>query len=135
MQQQSAPDQKQQAPLPDQQNQQQAPDQQNQQQGQYPPTSTQPGLTSSPTATPSDSMQVQSQIQTAFQKDPTLANSSINVSVNDNKVKLTGTASTNAEKDKAKSIAEANAGGRKVVDKIKVSGSQTSGSQTPASPY
>jgi osmotically-inducible protein OsmY len=49
-------------------------------------------------------------------------NSGISVIVSDDKVALSGTASS-SDKDKARRIAEANAGGRRVVDKVKVSDS------------
>jgi osmotically-inducible protein OsmY len=49
-------------------------------------------------------------------------NSGINVSVSDSKITLTGSASS-ADKDKANKIAEANAGGRTVENKITTSDS------------
>jgi osmotically-inducible protein OsmY len=68
------------------------------------------------------SSDAQSAIQAAIQQDQSLASSGVNAKVTDHKVELTGTVSSSADKDKAESIAKANAGGRKVVNKIKVSG-------------
>jgi hypothetical protein len=69
------------------------------------------------------------QIQTALQKQPELSN----VETND-KIELAGTVASAADKDKARSIAEANAGGRKVVDNIKVSSSANSPAPTSPPP-
>jgi hyperosmotically inducible periplasmic protein len=77
---------------------------------------------------------VQKMIQSTFQKDPTLASSSISVSVTDTKVELSGTAKTQAEKDKAKSIAESYAGSRQIVDNVKVSGGGSSTSPSTTQP-
>jgi osmotically-inducible protein OsmY len=67
---------------------------------------------------------VKTAFQRAFQKDQGLMNSGVKVSVSDDKVALSGTASS-ADKDMANQIAEANAGGRQVVDHIKVSDSNS----------
>jgi len=50
------------------------------------------------------------------------------------KIELAGTVASDADKDKARSIAEANASGRKVVNNIKVSGSASSPSSTTPPP-
>jgi len=50
------------------------------------------------------------------------------------KIELAGTVASTADKDKARNIAEANAGGRKVVDNIKVSSSASSPSPTSPPP-
>jgi invasion protein IalB len=72
------------------------------------------------------------QIQTALQKQPELSNVMVN-ETND-KIELAGTVASAADKDKARSIAEANAGGRKVVDNIKVSSSASSPAPTSPPP-
>jgi osmotically-inducible protein OsmY len=46
----------------------------------------------------------------------------VTAKITDNSVELSGTVASKADKDKARSIAESNAGGRKVVDHIEVSG-------------
>jgi osmotically-inducible protein OsmY len=69
---------------------------------------------------------VQSDIQSALQKDPSLASANINVQVSDQGVDLTGTAPTKDAKDKAEQIATAHAGGLPVKNHIKVAGSTES---------
>lgn len=91
--------------------------------GQYP--STQSG-TSGQTATPSSTGGIQAQIQKDFQQDTNLSRSGVSANVSESKVELTGTVASQADKDKAQSIAESDAGGRKVVNNITVSGSETS---------
>jgi osmotically-inducible protein OsmY len=63
---------------------------------------------------------VQSQVQTALQQDPKLANANITVSVKGNKLELTGTVPSNDEKKQAEQIAKSNAGNLKVKNHIKV---------------
>lgn len=113
---QSAPDQSQQTP-----DQSQQPPSAAGSQSQYPSSSGQTGASQAGQMSSSD---VKTAIQTAFQQDPSLMNSGISVSVSNDKVTLSGTASS-ADKDKAHKIAEANAGGRQVVDNVKVSGSSS----------
>jgi len=74
------------------------------------------------TAAATSSADAQSTIQKALQQDQSLANANINVTVNDNKVELTGTVASNEQKKAAKKIAESNAGSMKVVDHLKVEG-------------
>jgi len=89
-------------------------------------TSQQPGSQTSPASQPgtptsaANPSDAQGSIQKALQQEPTLANSNITATVNGNKVELTGTVADKDQKKKAKEIAEANAGGMKVVDHIKV---------------
>jgi len=64
---------------------------------------------------------VQSNIQSALQKDPSLASSNIQVNVTNKEVDLSGTVSSADEKKTAEQIAKTNAGGRKVKSHIKVS--------------
>jgi osmotically-inducible protein OsmY len=74
-----------------------------------------------------DSGEIQTSIQTALQKDATLANDNIIVNVTDRQVELVGTVASAEEKDKAKRIAKANAGGRNVVDHLKVQSTSQGG--------
>jgi hypothetical protein len=67
---------------------------------------------------------VQSTIQSAIQKDPSLANSSVTVDVKTGKsVELTGTVPTKDAKDAAERIAKENSGGLKIKNHLKVAGS------------
>lgn len=63
---------------------------------------------------------VQSQVQTALQQDPKLANANINVMVKGNKLELSGTVPSGKEKKEAEKIAKTNAGNLKVKNHIKV---------------
>ena len=83
----------------------------------------------SQTQTGTASQSVQSQIQ----QQPELTGVTVNES--SDKIELSGTVASKADKDKAKSIAESNSGGRKVVNKIKVSSSTSTPSTTPPRPY
>lgn len=83
------------------------------------------------TATATNSADAQSNIQKALQQDQSLANANINVSVNDNKVELTGTVASKEQKKTAEKIAESNAGGMKVVDHLKVEGAKDNSSYPP----
>lgn len=65
----------------------------------------------------------QGNIQKALQQDPSLSNANITVTVNGDKVELTGTVANKDQKKTAKHIAETNAGAMKVVDHLKVEGS------------
>ncbi|HEY6969487.1 MAG TPA: BON domain-containing protein [Candidatus Angelobacter sp.] len=90
------------------------------------PGSQQPGNQTSPASqtgtqtSATSSSDAGANIQKALQQEPTLANANINATVNGNKVELTGTVADKDQKKKAKEIAEANAGGMKVVDHLKV---------------
>jgi osmotically-inducible protein OsmY len=70
------------------------------------------------------------QIQAALQQQPELAN--VTVSAAGDKIELSGTVAKKEDKEKAKSVAESAAGGKKVVDKIKVS--ESSGGSQGATP-
>ena len=72
------------------------------------------------------------QIQAALQKEAALANVVVNET--SDKIELAGTVASDADKDKARSIAEASAGGHKVVNNIKVSSSNTSSPSTTPPP-
>ncbi len=67
------------------------------------------------------SQQLQAAFQRTFDRYPEL--SKVKVNVTDDKIELSGTVADQADKDKLRRTAEANANGRKVVDdKLKVSG-------------
>jgi hypothetical protein len=72
-----------------------------------------------PTASTAD---VQKDIQSALQKDPSLAGANINAQVSDQGVELTGTAPSQDAKDAAEQLAKAHSGGLPVKNHIKVSG-------------
>jgi osmotically-inducible protein OsmY len=65
---------------------------------------------------------VQNDIQSALQKNPSLANASINVQVTDQSVELSGTVPSKDAKDKAQEIAQAHSGGLEVKNRLKVAG-------------
>jgi osmotically-inducible protein OsmY len=66
---------------------------------------------------------VQKDIQSALQQEPTLATANINVQVSGKNVELSGTVPSKDAKDKAEQIAKSHAGGLAVKSHLKVSGS------------
>jgi len=82
-------------------------------------------------ASAASSVDLQTKLQGAIQQDPSLSSANVVVTVNDKSIELSGTAADEAQKRNAEQIAKANAGGRKVKNHIKVSGSDTS--KTPSS--
>ena len=64
--------------------------------------------------------EVQQQIRQGLNSEPTLRNSNVGVHVDENSVILTGTVSTEEQRDLALRIAQSYAGERKIVDKIKL---------------
>jgi invasion protein IalB len=72
------------------------------------------------------------QIQAALQKEAALSNVMVNET--SDKIELAGTVASDADKDKARSIAEANAAGLKIVNNIKVSSNPSSPSSTTPPP-
>ena len=77
---------------------------------------------------------VQGTIQSAIQKDPSLANSNVTVDVKSGKsVDLTGTVPTKDAKDAAERIAKENSGGLKVKNHLKVAASSDTTSDKPKS--
>lgn len=108
---------------------------------QNPSTNPQPGSQTSPASQPdtktsaANSSDVQGNIQKALQQDPNLANANITVTVNGNKVELTGTVADKEQKKTAKQIAESNAGGMKVVDHLKVEHSKGGKDNTTPQKY
>lgn len=68
---------------------------------------------------------VQSTIQSAIQKDPSLASANVTVDVNGKSVNLTGTVPSKDAKDAAERIAKENSGGLKVKNHLKVASATT----------
>ena len=97
-----------------------------------PQTQQQPTPETAPAQSQPQSSSPGAQIQAALQKQPKLSNVMVNETTE--KIELAGTVASTADKDKARSIAEASAGGRKVVDNIKVSSSTTSSPSTTSPP-
>jgi osmotically-inducible protein OsmY len=75
-----------------------------------------------PTAGTAD---VQSDIQSALQKDPSLAGANVNVQVVGKTVELSGTVPSKDAKETAERIAKDHSGGMTVKNKLKVSGGNT----------
>jgi|SRR5579859_5902088 len=75
---------------------------------------------------------IQMQIQNALQKEPTLSNDNLTVSVTDDAIELNGTVASSKEKQTAKRIAQSYAGNRKVKEHLTVSG-QGSDNKNPDS--
>jgi osmotically-inducible protein OsmY len=71
------------------------------------------------------------QIETALRDDATLANDQISVTVTDTDIVLNGTVGSGKERQTVRRIAESFATNRKVVDKVKVSGSKNTRSEQP----
>jgi hypothetical protein len=71
-------------------------------------------------AAPSANGDVQGNIQSAIQKDPSLANANVNVALNGKTVELNGTVPTKDAKDNAERIAKDNANGMKIKNHLKV---------------
>jgi osmotically-inducible protein OsmY len=63
---------------------------------------------------------IQSKIQAGIKTEPMLSDSTITVDTTDKSIDLSGTVTSKAAEDKALEIARANAGGRKVVDHLRV---------------
>jgi hypothetical protein len=97
-----------------------------------PQTQPQSPDTQAPAQSQPQSNSAGAQIQTALQKEPALSNVMVNETTD--KIELAGTVASAADKDKARSIAEANAGGHKVVDNIKVSNSSNTSSPSTTTP-
>ncbi len=93
------------------------------------PSSSASGQTSTSTSSGMGASDAQGRIQQALQQDSSL--SGVTATAQNNKIELSGTVASKADKDKAKSIAESNAGGMKVVDHIKVSSTSASPSSNP----
>lgn len=94
-----------------------------------------PSEVQTPQETPAASnADLQTQIQAAMQKEPTLANDSVNVSVSDDTITLAGTVANNREKQTAMRIAQSYAINKKVVSHLTVSGHANSESKPGNNP-
>jgi osmotically-inducible protein OsmY len=80
-----------------------------------------------------DSATLQSQIQNAMQNEPTLRNDSVNVTVNDSTIELSGSVQNSKEKETARRIASSFAGNRRLKDRITLSGKGTASSNPNSS--
>lgn len=78
---------------------------------------------------------VQSNIQSAIQKDPTLATAKVNVAVTGQTVVLTGTVPNKDAKDAAERIAKENSGGLKVKSHLKIASATTPDKSKPDTSY
>ena len=88
---------------------------------------------SSGTSASADSSSIQSNVSTALQKDDQLAGQNVNAQVKNQNITLTGTVSSQAQKDHAEQVATQAAPGYTVKNKIKVSGSNGNSSSSPMS--
>jgi osmotically-inducible protein OsmY len=80
------------------------------------------------------STDVESTIQQAIQKDPSLSSSNIQVKATNKDVTLSGTVNSDDEKKTAEQIAKTNAGTRKVKNHIKVKSTSSTAPSTGATP-
>lgn len=69
-----------------------------------------------------DANTLRTQIESAFQSDPTLSNSNIQVTVSENEITLTGSVPSGKEKTTARRIAQSYGSNRRVNDKVTVTG-------------
>jgi len=76
-------------------------------------------------AAPAATGDVQGNIQSAIQKDPTLSTANVTVTVTGKTVELTGTVPNKDAKDSAERIAKENASGMKVKNHLKVAAATT----------
>ena len=83
-----------------------------------------------PSSNVSDSTSLQQQLDQAYQSEPSLNGSKIDVIVSDSQVELTGSVPTGKDKITAERIAKSYAGNRKVVNKVSVGGSASSSPQS-----
>ena len=77
---------------------------------------------------------VQSQVQTALQQDPKLADANITVAVKGNKLELNGTVANGDAKKEAEKVAKDKAGNLKVKNHIKVANANPAGQEKTAPP-
>ena len=109
-----------------------APPQQQRPQGQNP--SLPQGSAPMPSSNVSDSASLKGQLDQAYQSEPSLSGSNIQVEVSDTSIQLSGSVPTGKEKTTAKRIAQSYAGNRKVVEKLAVTGRTNSNGVTANPP-
>jgi len=90
------------------------------------PDSTMQQQPSSSQQAPASATQAQASVQKALQQDPTLSSAVSAQAGTDNKLVLSGTVPTQADKDRAEKMAQSAAGGMTIDNQIQVSGSSTS---------
>ena len=81
---------------------------------------------------PVDSSTLKDQLDQAYQSEPSLTGSNIQVNVTDTSVELSGSVPAGKDKTTAKRIAQSYAGNRKVVEKLSVSGHNTPNPAPPS---
>jgi hypothetical protein len=87
-----------------------------------------------PSSNVADSASLKGQLDQAYQSEPSLSGSSIQVDVTDTAIQLTGSVPTGKEKTTAKRIAQSYAGNRKVLEKLTVTGRSNSNATAPTNP-
>jgi hypothetical protein len=92
------------------------------------------GSAPAPSSNVADSTSLKGQLDQAYQSEPSLSGSTIQVDVSDTTIQLTGSVPTGKEKTTAKRIAQSYAGNRKVVEKLTVTGKSNSNAAPPANP-
>jgi hypothetical protein len=105
------------------------PSQQQQPEGQSPALPQ--GSAAMPSSNIADSASLKGQLDQAYQSEPSLSGSSIQVDVTDSAIQLTGSVPTGKDKTTAKRIAQSYAGNRKVVEKLTVAGKGSSNTAAP----
>jgi len=89
--------------------------------------------TPSAAASPSDN-DLQSQIQNALSKEPTLSGDSVNVTVSADSIAINGSVATSREKQTATRIVQSYAGNKKVVSHLTISGHNRNAAPAAVSP-
>ena len=84
-----------------------------------------------PSSNVSDSSSLQQQLDQAFQSEPSLNGTKIDVGVTDAQVQLTGSVPSNKDKVTAERIAKSYAGNRKVVNKVTVTATPSASPTAP----
>lgn len=94
-------------------------------------STTMQGQTGAAGTAASDTAALKSQLDSAYQSEPTLSSSHVMVNVTDTNIELTGTVPTAKERLTAKRIAQSYAGNRKVDEKLTVTGHGPSSGNNP----
>jgi osmotically-inducible protein OsmY len=81
-----------------------------------------PPDTTAPERQPMSTTEIQQRISDDLNNDPSLANTNVAATVDENSIVLTGIVSTPQQHDIAVHIALSHAGSRQIVDKIKIAG-------------
>src|SRR5579884_1303485 len=97
------------------------------------PATAAPSTSTAPAATTSSSDAVKSQIESKLHSEPTFDGSGVRVTVTDDEVELAGSVPTNSDRDTAMRIAQENAAGRRVSDRMTVA-ADSANTQTEEAP-